>query len=227
MSEAVEILGLIAKNKSLPNYSAETRLDAYLCFYIEKMYPEIEFVATEFPIKKADSNQSTKVDLLCVHKETMKPIFIEFKTDSKSFNDHQAKSYADLHWNTLIEGLFKIMEASKSDYKVKYLYLINQLIKKGLISECDKFPSKILKKSYDTKADKNLRSREINNFARAREYQLNSSDGIVEVWYIAPKYLRGKMPDDINFISFNELPDNIKPKSEIYQAFIKLLRTIE
>ena len=64
------LFNLLVANKEFPNYQAERRIDIFINYFVERIlssYLEKEtiFVCPEFPLKKANTNQSTKLDYLC------------------------------------------------------------------------------------------------------------------------------------------------------------------
>jgi hypothetical protein len=67
---------LLTTNKEFPNYQAERRIDIFINYFLAEMLTnymgkKVEFVCPEFPLKKADNNQSTKLDYLCKTNDEM------------------------------------------------------------------------------------------------------------------------------------------------------------
>lgn len=136
------MLELLDKNKLMPYYAAERRIDLFINLFLEKIltayYGEkVNFVVPEFPLKHKPNNQADKLDYLCAFDKTKQPIFIELKTDSISFNREQAIVYLEhaIDWPSCIEGLKAIIGNNKMrfSYREKYFQLMKRLHKEGLI----------------------------------------------------------------------------------------------
>ncbi len=135
----IGLVDLLEDNKKFPYYAAERRIDLFISYYIEHILTDyfnenVSFVAPEFPIKHKMSNQANKADLLCNFTCSKQPIIVEIKTDKESFKSTQLDKYLNStkNWAHVIEGLPKIVERSKSDYRVKYFYLVQKLVKEGV-----------------------------------------------------------------------------------------------
>jgi hypothetical protein len=92
----------LARNKGLPKYQFERRVDILLTMFLpeilfEHLSWQVELVAPEFPLKRADNNQSTNVDHLLFrraeHPEDERWLFFELKTDDLSVRDSQIEIY--------------------------------------------------------------------------------------------------------------------------------------
>lgn len=136
------MLELLDKNKLMPYYAAERRIDLFINLFLEKIltayYREkVNFVVPEFPLKHKPNNQADKLDYLCAFDKTKQPIFIELKTDSISFNREQARVYLKqaTDWPSCIEGLKAIIGNKKMrfSYREKYFQLMKRLHEEGLI----------------------------------------------------------------------------------------------
>lgn len=136
------MLELLDKNKLMPYYAAERRIDLFINLFLEEIltayYGEkVNFVVAEFPLKHALNNQADKLDYLCAFNKTKQPIFVELKTDSISFKCKQAAYYIDraTHWPSCIEGLMAIIGNKKMrfSYREKYFQLMTLLLNNGLI----------------------------------------------------------------------------------------------
>lgn len=97
-----ELFTGMARNKPLPKYQLERRVDAILNVFLPDLLQavygwKIDIVAPEFPLKKPDNNQSTNLDyLLFRHGDThitASWLFFELKTDTASIKDSQIGSY--------------------------------------------------------------------------------------------------------------------------------------
>lgn len=127
------IIDLLKRNKSFPNYHAERRIDIFINFFMkdiltEYLEKEVSFICPEFPLKKEKGNLSTKLDYL--YKTDDEVVFVELKTDSKSFNLKQMKCYF-LHrtWKPWEEYLKHILDKTKHH---NYNTLRNELTISGL-----------------------------------------------------------------------------------------------
>lgn len=138
-----ELLELLRRNKQYPNYAAERRIDIFINFFLAniltaKYGEKVNFVAPEFPLKKYESsNRPVKLDYLCAFDKTKQPLFVELKIDALYFNEDQARLYAKRagSWPVCIETLKDIIEicSMRFSFRMKYFYLINQLLKAELI----------------------------------------------------------------------------------------------
>ena len=130
MSDLEKIIQLLKDNKKFPNYQAERRIDIFLNVFLEELLSvylgkEVKYVCPEFPLRQdGDYNRSTKLDYLC--KTEGELLFIELKTDNKSFNEDQLDTYFTQNWETWLSKLEDIMEATKDT--VKYQHLKNTLM---------------------------------------------------------------------------------------------------
>jgi len=92
----------LANDKALPKFQFERRIDAILRVFLPELLSkrfggEVVVVVPEFPLKKADSNQSTNVDYLMFRKAPVPSeerwLFLELKTDSGSIRPEQLATY--------------------------------------------------------------------------------------------------------------------------------------
>ena len=138
------ILNLLSSNKDFPNYQAERRIDIFINYFISRILTkylgvETEFICPEFPLKKAEGNQSTKLDYLC--KTEKEIIFVELKTDAISFKESQAMIYLNCKWLQCVEDLKQIIESQKlNSYKIKYKKLQDNINPISL----DEFPIRVI-----------------------------------------------------------------------------------
>lgn len=139
------ILDLLKANKSFPNYHAERRIDIFINFYLETVLTnylnkKVEFICPEFPLKKEDSNRSTKLDYLC--KTENEIIFVELKTDTKSFDLKQMKYYFNhSSWNPWEKYLKDILLVSKDK---NYSKLDEKLKISGLYDNKEDLPVRVI-----------------------------------------------------------------------------------
>ena len=118
------LFNLLVANKEFPNYQAERRIDIFINYFVEKIlssYLEKEtvFVCPEFPLKKTNTNQSTKLDYLCKTKNEI--VFVELKTDASSLKTEQADIYLKSSWTQCLADLKIIYDAVKNkEHRKKY-----------------------------------------------------------------------------------------------------------
>ena len=123
-------------------YPLEARVDALIGLFLPKvledhcgageMHPH---VIPQFPLKKAENNQSDKVDFFAMSKSGDRAFLIEFKTDMDSLRleQHEYLSQARKRGLARILSEFKeIAVASRS--RMKYFHLISALSEMGLLS---------------------------------------------------------------------------------------------
>jgi hypothetical protein len=131
-----DLFGVLARNKPLPKYQFERRVDIFLTMFLEEIFYElfgwqVELVVPEFPLKKADNNQSTNVDhLLFRHGDEERWLFFELKTDRLSVRDNQMAIYReamDKGMLALIEDLSPIRKATHARNREKYDLLVERL----------------------------------------------------------------------------------------------------
>lgn len=125
------IFKLIINNKALPNYHAERRIDIFINYFIERILSsylgkETIFICPEFPLKKADTNQSTKLDYLC--KTENEIIFVELKTDAFSLKTVQANIYLECKWDQCLSDFITITNSvTNKTHKEKYNTLVSAI----------------------------------------------------------------------------------------------------
>ena len=123
-------------------YPLEARVDALIGLFLPKvledhcgageMHPH---VIPQFPLKKAENNQSDKVDFFAVSKSGDRAYLVEVKTDMDSLRllQHEYLSEARIRGLARVLSEFKeIAVASKS--RKKYFHLISTLSEMGLLS---------------------------------------------------------------------------------------------
>ena len=132
-----DLLASMAANKVLPKYQFERRVDAMLALFLPGIFQELygwnaEVVVPEFPIKKANNNQTTNVDYLLFRKgEAGHPaawIFFELKTDSGSYSGSQLAIYQrarERGMAALRDDLNRVLAATQA--KAKYRELLRRI----------------------------------------------------------------------------------------------------
>ena len=116
-------LSNLVANKKLPKYEFERAIEPFLSVFLpgivasalDERATAVSLVAQEFPLKKADCNQSTNVDyVLFSSTPSERPwVFLELKTDTSSANKKQALTYAARLVKTPMEELLKEVETIK------------------------------------------------------------------------------------------------------------------
>jgi hypothetical protein len=136
------LLSLLKENRSLPHYQAERRIDIFVNLFLAELLSDhyddkVIFVAPEFPFKNPLGNRSKKLDYLCAFAATKQPIFVELKTDVRSFGEARAKGYFEKaqDWPACIKNLVAIIaEGSITDHnRHKYSILMSRLLDTGLV----------------------------------------------------------------------------------------------
>lgn len=132
-----ELLSSLARNKEIPKYQFERRIDTILEMFLpeylsKKFGGDAEFVVPEFPIKKNNNNQSNNVDFLFYLKRPFaaidKWLLCELKTDDDSINHEQIQLYSRAKargMKVMLNDLTIIRNASIK--KDKYDILVNRL----------------------------------------------------------------------------------------------------
>lgn len=123
------VFRLVARDKALPKYQFERRVDALLAPFMEELLTKrygdpVTAVVAEFPLKKHHSYQSTNVDHVFVRTTPglIDPwIFFELKTDTRSIKDDQLARYLAAMKRGMSE-LVKDVDAiaARTRYKRKY-----------------------------------------------------------------------------------------------------------
>ena len=135
------IFKMLNNNKSFPYYQAERRVDIFINFFLEDIiqqhtkFKDAIYVAAEFPLKKnSDTDHAAHIDYV-MYSESLKCIlFVELKTDNKSFDKKQIKFYNHepnfLYW---FNEMKKIKMNRFKDKKDFLLEIIDDKI--GVITE--------------------------------------------------------------------------------------------
>ena len=181
------IIDLLKKNKYFPNYHAERRIDIFINFFMkniltEYLEKEIEFICPEFPLKKENGNLSTKLDYL--YKTNDEVIFVELKTDAKSFDFKQMEYYFHHKtWKPWEEYLMHILDKTKHE---NYTNLRNELTKSGLFdNDLKDFPVRVIYVSPELK-DSDKRKIQLLNYESINFKYIDSL--LKEVKEFAPEW---------------------------------------
>jgi hypothetical protein len=141
-----ELFNLLDKWREYPNYQLERRADIFFAVHLKGLLKRtlgvtVIDIIPELPIRigtiypDIGINKSYKVDY-AVFTDDNKVFLVELKTDDGSTRDSQYRYYyksIEVGFPKIMEGLLDIFEAT--DYKSKYLKLINTLKGNGSIEE--------------------------------------------------------------------------------------------
>ncbi|MCX6141833.1 MAG: hypothetical protein NTZ35_01300 [Ignavibacteriales bacterium] len=159
-----ELFDLLDKWRDYPSYQLERRADIFFAVHLPALLhsllgvtvidiiPELPIrIGTIFP--EIPINKSYKVDY-AVFTADRQVLLVELKTDDDSTRDSQYRYYyksIEVGFPKIVEGILDILDAT--DYKPKYMTLVNRLIKNGCIegkegqyaptSKCTFFPEPI------------------------------------------------------------------------------------
>lgn len=239
-NDFINLIDLLEDNKKFPYYAAERRIDLFVAYYIERILfsyfdEPVKFVAPEFPIKHNLNNQANKADLLCAFSCSKQPIIVEIKTDQTSFKSTQLKKYIDStqDWSQVIKGLPEIVAKSKSEYRVKYFYLVQNLVNSGVAkfsSSNQSLVNEITKLTdCSSKKDKGKRSKKIIELINTLQTQWS---GKAIILYMAPDktieqvHEKYKKMDGVHFLRFSDIKIPEPHSSESYLRFVNFMHSI-
>lgn len=137
----IRLLETMVEDKALPKYQFERRVDTIISLFLpsilKKMYGwRTVAVVPEFPLKKANNNQTTNADhLLFRHRDDFHGtadawVMFELKTDTASCSDEQLSIYLsalDRGMPQLLRDLDVIAEASTA--RQKYAALRDRMLR--------------------------------------------------------------------------------------------------
>ena len=141
-------------------FPLETRVDALIGLFlpkvvedrcgVEEMNPE---VIPQFPLKKSDSNQSTKADFLALSRDGGRVFLIELKTDMGSRNNEQYRYLCEARKRGMTRILSEFNEVAggrnvRKNDRLKYFHVISALSQMGLLRLSKELEEKI--RSGDT-----------------------------------------------------------------------------
>ena len=125
----IEIVHVIHKDRHIPKYQFERHVDSLLVPFLAEILAHrlggaFQVVASEFPLKKRDNNQSTNADAL-LHQtspgdNTGTWWLFELKTDPRSVSPAQLEPYAracQRRMQDLVDDLEKVARASNAKQK--------------------------------------------------------------------------------------------------------------
>jgi hypothetical protein len=141
--------------RNLPAYQLERRADIFFSVYLSEILSykfgvNIDGLIPEFPIRKPDTNQSFKVDYLAKAKDINTVYLVELKTDDDSLRPGQDDYLLEakgIGLARLLDGVFKIYQASISSKK--YQYLLERLQEMGFITHDNSGAFRIAQADYN------------------------------------------------------------------------------
>lgn len=140
MTEVGQVLELLDRWRHFPSYQLERRADVFFALYLPGIVEhatgvEVDpLVIPEFPIKREDNNQSTKVDYFVLSRDRRAAFLVEFKTEMESRRieqDAYLKLAKTRGMNVLLSHIPWM--AAASPQKAKYVHLLAALQELGLV----------------------------------------------------------------------------------------------
>jgi hypothetical protein len=132
----------IVENKDIPKVQVERALSPILEIFIESVMNELankgviwkgeyELIAPEFPLDNGekDNARSTNIDFLLFNKSERSLVFVELKTDSRSFDTKQYKLYKKCIENKRGEDLYAFLNKLGHEKYKKYKKKIDEKLK--------------------------------------------------------------------------------------------------
>ena len=183
-----KIFDLLMANKEFPNYHAERRIDIFINYFVARILTaylktQAEFICPEFPLKKQNNNQSTKLDYLC--KTEREIIFVELKTDTRSFSESQTEIYLNCNWKKCLTDLDQIIEAVEvKTHKLKYAVL-DAAIKKIKTDPTSKIRVLYLSPRIPTGRFKNIK---VEDIQALEELDIDIADNEKVMWDFIKKF---------------------------------------
>ena len=226
-----DVFGLLNSWRNLPSYKLELRTAPYFAIFLQDILSvslgrEIHpVVIPEFPLRlggskncktsKAGENQSKNVDYVAFSENMDVFYLVELKTDMGSIVREQEDYLLEARSGCFRQLLRGVVEISKhSTSKNKYVHLLHQLSRLGLIS----IPDQLYEKSFPTpKAGWSKVLCKISEEMESMEYQPQ-----VEVVYIQPR--EGKAKEEFEYIYFNQVADIVQTRSDLGAIFANYLR---
>ena len=179
---AAAIFELLDRWRHFPAYQLERRADIFFALYLPgivehalgvKLDPR---VIPEFPLKRADNHQSTKVDYFLLSEDRSRAFLVEFKTEMESRNEKQDAylvAAKERGLNALLRDIPFI--AAASNQQAKYVHLLSALEEMGLMT---------LPRDVGAYAFPKAR-RGISN--RLKKVEIVETNAAIEVVYLQPR----------------------------------------
>ena len=193
-------------------YPLEARVDALIGLFLPKvledhcgageMHPH---VIPQFPLKKAENNQSDKVDFFAVSKSGDRAYLVEVKTDMDSLRllQHEYLSEARIRGLARVLSEFKeIAVASRS--RKKYFHLISTLSEMGLLSLPEEL--KQMMRRGETRGSTRL----------IQDIEVpDSIESEIEVLFVQPHKHKVDRQNGFHHIYFDEFANRIQSAGEL------------
>ena len=226
-----DIFSLLDKWRNLPSYKLELRTAPYFALFLQEILSkslgkEIHpVVIPEFPLRLGDlqigtnpnagENQSKNVDYVAFSKNMDVFYLVELKTDMGSIVPEQEDYLLQAREGCFRQLLRGVVEISKhSTSKNKYVHLLHQLSRLGLIS----IPDQLYEKSFPTpKAGWSKALCKVSEEIESMGYQPQ-----MKVVYIQPR--EGKTKKGIEYIYFDQVADIVEIGGELGAIFANYLR---
>lgn len=181
------VFELLDRWRHLPAYQLERRADIFFALYLPGIVEHAlgvkvdPGVIPEFPLKRDDNNQSTKVDYFLISEDRSRAFLVEFKTEMESRNEKQDAYLVAAKERGLGALLTDIpVMAAASNQQAKYVHLLSALERFGLMS---------LPGDLEAYAFPEVR-RGITE--RLRHVETVETDASIEVVYLQPKGTGGE-----------------------------------
>lgn len=135
---------IIDQGRNIPKFQVERAISPLIGLYLVPIMSalrgcnddEIVMLAAEFPLKKANNNQSTNIDWLMYDKKSKNLLLIELKTEAASYRQDQCDIYGRIvdgrePWQELCAGFSEVKNASRNRK-----YLVAERLLKAAESRC-------------------------------------------------------------------------------------------
>ena len=134
------VLSQLDRWRHLPKYRLEQHVDVLFGLTLPtviaerfKVRKEELHVVPEFPIKHADSYQSWNVDFAVFEKASNRMFLVELKTDDRSIDQPQIDQMRRISsCSGLVKDILRL--AAQGDQKRKYVHLVSELVRAGVMA---------------------------------------------------------------------------------------------
>ena len=179
---AAAIFELLDRWRHFPAYQLERRADIFFALYLPGIVEHAlgvkvdPGVIPEFPIKREDNHQSTKVDYFLLSRDRSRAFLVELKTEMESRNEKQDAylvAAKERGLNALLRDI--PLMAAASNQQAKYVHLLSALEAMGLMT----LPGDLGAYAFP-KVQRGIT-------ARLRGAAVLESDAAIEVVYLQPR----------------------------------------